>query len=168
MKSFFRIFVASLVVAAPLGTAFADDSGKSVTLAKSLIGSFTKGNKGDAWPHIGPMPRWSINIDTFTQEVSSRVIGELYAMTCKKVEEHYKAEMKTYTWVDQMGWPRLATVVQFKIEDRPTSFLLVTAFQNNDNDSYSLSYEDGEFSITDKKLAPSWELPKGHLREDTK
>jgi hypothetical protein len=83
-------------------------------------------------------------------------------------ESPSKAEMKTYTWVDQMGWPRLATVVQFKIEDRPTSFLLVTAFQNNDNDSYSFSYEDGEFSITDKKLAPSWELPKGHLREDTK
>ncbi len=146
----------------------AEEASKEVVLAKKLIDSLSKGNKGDGWPHIGPMPRWNIRVDTYTHDVSSLVIADLYNQTCRKLEEHYIAEIKTYTWVDQMGWPRLATVVQFKIGEKPSSFLMVTAFQNNDNDGFSFTYDDGEFSADDKKLMASWAIPKGHLREDSK
>ena len=168
MQRWFSLVLIAVFANAATPSSSAEDLPSDVILAKKLIESFTQGNKVDGWPHMGPMPRWIITVDTYTQEVSSLVIADLYNRTCEKIQEHYKADMKTYSWNDVMGWPRLATVVQFKISEKPSSYLLVTAVQNNDNDHYSFAYKDGEFNPEGKKLLTTWAIPKGHLREDIK
>ena len=135
-----------------------------VSITKLLIESVQRGNKIDGWPHMGPLDSWELGIDTFTNEVSSKTIAELYTLTCKKLADLYGEEVKTYFWTDQEGWPRIATVVQFKIGDEARSYLVVRAFQNNDNDSFSFDHIDGEFDIKEKKLMPDSNLPEGLLR----
>lgn len=138
----------------------------SVDLTRQLIAAMTAENKVDGWPRLGPLETWDLEVDTYTHEVSSSVIASLYASACKKLAELYGKEVHTYTWSDLESWPRIATVVQFQNEGRGPSYLVVRAYQNNDNDSFSFQYCSGTFNTDKKQLQPSWTLPKNHLRSD--
>lgn len=137
-----------------------------VSSARQLISSLKRGD-GDGvpdWPHLGPVASWRIHIDTYTHDVSSSTIADLYSRACRKLVVLYKDEVKTYSWNDNEGYPRIATIVQFDIAGKPSDVLIVEGDQNNDNDSFTFEYRDGAFDTSKKKLLPSWELPPDHLR----
>ncbi len=158
------IIITTLLITIIFPSASIAKDNPDVALAKMLIKSLENGNKVDGYPHIGPLDSWELGLDTFTNEVSSETIESLYSSACNKLIKLYKDEVKTYFWSDLEGWPRMATVVQFKIGDKHESYLIIRACQNNDNDSFYFSYKKGEFNIQGKKLMHSWKLPKGHLR----
>jgi len=137
-----------------------------VGLTRQLIAAMTAENKVDHWPRLGPLKTWDLEVDTYTHDVPSRVIASLYSSACQKLEALYGKEVHTYSWSDLEGWPRIATVVQFQNENRGHSYLVVRAYQNNDNDSFSFEYCSGVFDTARKQMRPSWILPKGHLRTD--
>ena len=135
-----------------------------IEIANFLIESLTSKNKVDNWPKLGPLTQWTISIDTFTNEVQSQTIKKLYNKTCIKLQELYPNEIVTYSWnEDILGYPRQATIVQFKNEFKGDSYLMVYVSENNDNDGFVFSYKKGEFDTKDKKKLEDWKIEKGVL-----
>jgi hypothetical protein len=129
-----------------------------VKQTETLIDGLTATNKVNNWPTIGSLKKWSLSIDTFTDEVPSSTIEALYYRTCKKLKSLYGDKVKTYRWSDQMGYPGQATIVQFKNKVRGDSFLIARVFEANDNDSFSFAYLDGTYDVSTKKEVADWDL----------
>jgi hypothetical protein len=75
--------------------------GDVVELTKQLIASLTARNKVDNWPRLGPLQTWDLEIDTYTHDLPSSAIADLYACACKKLATLYGKEVKTFTWEDR-------------------------------------------------------------------
>ncbi len=137
---------------------------QKVDITKDLISQLTAKNRVNNWPRLGPLSDWDISIDTFTDEVSSDSIEELYEITCARLEKLYPEKITTYYWEDEMGYPRLATIVEFKNTYYGNLYLITEAYENNDNDSYHFAYRKGVFKTENKKLLKSWKVKKQLLR----
>ena len=107
---------------------------------------------------MGGLHKWQLSIDTFTHEVPSQSIEDLYYRTCKKLSDLYGKQVVTYRWADRMGYPGQVTIVQFKNEVRGDSYLVAGVFEANDNDSFWFSYIDGNYDSAKKEKRPNWEL----------
>jgi hypothetical protein len=92
-------------------------------------------------PAFGETDKNGFSVSTFTHDVSSATIGNLYEVACDRLETLRKGfPRRTYHWVDGERWDRVTSVVQF-----PSCYLSVTAGNNNDNDSVSVRIDPGVF-----------------------
>jgi hypothetical protein len=110
----------------------------------------------------------SFGVNTFSDNVSSANIGDLYYTACNRLEQLRGGyPRRTYHWYDLEGWDRVTSVVQF-----PTGHFSVTAANNNDNDSVSVRVTPGVFPPPDHpphqfielKELPNDRLPAHTLR----
>ena len=76
-------------------------------------------------------------------------------------------DVKTWHWLDDIGYPRIVTVVERKDQQgKVKDHLFVSLYDNNDDDHFQLSLSAGAFKTAPAmKLQSSWDLPKGMLDE---
>ena len=96
--------------------------------------------------------------NTFTNECSSSTIQSFYESAAQALADRSQA-VRTYSWIDQLGWDRVSTVLQTS-----SGYIEVRASCNNDNDSVAIHFAPGSFERPDSRLLPSIALPKGTLR----
>ena len=113
---------------------------------------------------MGPLTQWSLSVDTFTNKVPSQSIEDLYHLTAAKLDELYPGRLKTYTWNDQIGYPRQVSFVQLSVGEDPYAYLATTAFENNDNDSYEFFTSGGEFLVPEGATQKDEAKIEGFLR----
>jgi len=131
-----------------------------IEVAKRAIKEFRPGNEESGnFPHIGPLNYWTLHIDSFTQDTKVSTVAELYKSACSRLTDIYGSEAHAYSWHDEFGYDRFALVVVRYALKTPYSHLLVTAYENNDNHSFSFEHVKGEFDTKGKKLETSWALP---------
>jgi|GEM_PF-3147419 len=105
--------------------------------------------------------------DTFTDNISSAGIADLYYAACERLD-HLRGSYprKTYRYHDIEGYPGVISVVQF-----PSAHLSVTVFSGNDADSVYLRLLPGNFppppnpfTFLELQELPNDRIPKGTLR----
>ena len=100
--------------------------------------------------------------NTFTDEVSSETIADLYYSACERLEDIRGSHpRKTWVWYDDEGWPRVSSVVLL-----PAAHIKVTASENNDNDAVYVSVTPGPFPPPDhspRHFLAMKELPNDRL-----
>jgi hypothetical protein len=110
----------------------------------------------------------SFGVNTFSDEVSSASIGDLYYAACNRLEQLRGGyPRRTYHWYDLEGWDRVTSVIQF-----PAGYISVTAANNNDNDSVAVRVVPGVFpplghpphQFIELKELPNDRLPAHTLR----
>lgn len=113
-------------------------------------------------------PSADFGVNTFTDEVSSDTIADLYYSACERLEDLRGSHpRKTWVWYDDGGWPRVSSVVLL-----PAAHIAVTASENNDNDAVYVSVMPGPFPPPDHsprqflemKELPNDRLPNGVLK----
>jgi len=166
MKIIHSMHLFLICAALSISTAEASDF-DVVRLTKELLASLTSKNKVDKWPRLGPLKKWDLEIDTYTHDLPSSAIADLYNEACSKLAELYGNEVTTYTWKDGEGYPRIETIVQLKNGSHRSSYLIVCAYSNNDNDMFLFAYLAGNFNGRGKLRQSTWNLPKGLLRSDS-
>lgn len=131
---------------------------KVVKQTEDMIAGLTSSNKSNNWPTVGALQSWLLSVNTFTHEVPSQSIADLYDLACRKLQTLYGDKVKTYRWYDALGYPGQVTLVQFKNEVRGNSYLIARVFEANDNDSFTFAYEGGTYDVSKKKLRKDWKL----------
>jgi len=99
-------------------------------------------------------------VNTFINECSSQSIKNYYIRAVDALTDK-NPDVRTFHWVDQMGWDRVSTVLQTQ-----TGFIEVRASCNNDNDSFLVAFTPGRFEKPDAKILDAADLPNGILRCD--
>lgn len=146
-----------LLIATSLSTA-KEAKPKVVKQTEEMIAGLTSENKVNKWPTIGALKSWYLSVDTYTHEVPSQSIANLYDLACRKLKSLYGDQVKTYRWLDAIGFPGQVTLVQFKNEVRGNSYLVARVFEANDNDSFTFAYVNGTYDVSKKKLRKDWKL----------
>ena len=136
--------------------------------ARLLLSSldYHRGRNDDALgPSMGGLQYWDFSLNTFTDDIETWCIKSLYNDICSHLQSQFGTEaLSSYTYEDQEGWPRQATIVQLRKDTDWPSYLVVTALQNNDNDMIRFSHFKGVFDTSNKHQIPSWELRPHILR----
>lgn len=122
-------------------------------------------------PRLGASTDSGFSVNTFSDEVTSLTIEELYYAACRRLEGlRESVPRRTFLWSDSMGYPRVSSVMQFS-----QGHMAVTAYNNNDNDMVSIRVGPGPFPLIvhpqgqflDPKELPDDRLPVGVLRQQT-
>lgn len=140
---------------------------KSFDFTKTLIDSFSPEGKDDRWPHLGTLHEWSIEVDTYNNDVKSSQIGLLYLAVCRKLEANYGKKLQTYFAYDGEGYPSQISIVQVSSGQQNAIYLMVGIFNGNDADSFTFALEQGTFTPGNRKPKTSWAIPDDLLRKDS-
>ncbi len=138
----------------------------SFKFTSSLIDSFAPKGKDDAWPHLGTLHEWNIEVDTYNNAVKSNEIGLLYLATCRKLEASYGKQLKTYFGQDEEGYPSQVSIVQFFGGQQNAYYLMVGVFNGNDADVFTFTSMTGTFDPGKRQRRDSFAIPDDVLRKD--
>ncbi len=99
----------------------------------------------------------------FVDGIPSESIARSWKLACLRLEALRGGNpRRTYSWQDQMGYPRATSVVQL-----PGGYVAVTAYQGNDSDGIRVIVAPGVSSARDQsgvRVLSSDDLPPGTLR----
>ena len=139
-----------------------------VQVARNLIQSLHDSNR----PQLGPLSSWDLRISTYDHPAQGSTIKDLYHQTCRRLEALYPGKLQSYFWRDIEGYPRWVTVVPIEHPNEKPQHLRVSAYQNNDNDSFRFALLPGRFAIDademiskkGKERTKSWALPSNSFQ----
>jgi hypothetical protein len=112
---------------------------------------------------LGPHRKW-IELNTFTDEVSSDSIRLSYYRACRRLDAlRGGLARRTYSWEDEITYPGVSSVVQY-----PSCYIETGVFSGNDSDTVWVRVVQGVFPtgnrIRNLRELPSDDLPPGTLR----
>ncbi len=134
-----------------------------VQVARNLIQSLHDSNH----PQLGPLSSWDLRINTYDHPAQGSTIKDLYHQTCRRLESLYPGQLQSYFWRDIEGYPRWVTTVPVELPYSKPQHLRVSAYENNDNDSFRFALLPSKFAIDagemisekGKERTKSWALP---------
>ena len=139
-----------------------------VQVAKNLIQSLHDSNR----PQLGPLSSWDLNINTYDHPAQGSTIKDLYHQTCRRLEALYPGQLQSYFWRDIEGYPRWVTIIPMERRGEKPQHLWISAYQNNDNDSFRFALLPGRFTVDagemisekGKERTKSWALPSNSFQ----
>ncbi|MBB6050707.1 hypothetical protein [Armatimonas rosea] len=157
------IIIAALAVSLVIAIFYVIKPPSDVQVARDLIQSLHDSNR----PQLGPLSSWDLHINTYDHPAQGSTIKDLYHQTCRRLEALYPGQLQSYFWRDVEGYPRWVTIVPMERRGEKPQHLRVSAYENNDNDSFRFALRDGKFSVEagemmsekGKERTKSWALP---------
>ena len=137
------ILVATLITCLVMATFYVLKPPSEVQVARNLIQSLHDSNR----PQLGPLSSWNLNINTYDHPAQGSTIKDLCHQTCRRLEAVYPGQLQSYFWRDIEGYPRWVTIVPVERPYSKPQHLRVSAYENNDNDSFRFALLPGRFSV---------------------
>lgn len=157
------ISVAILTISLVFTTFYVLKPPYEVQVTRNLIQSLHDSNR----PQLGPLSSWDLGINTYDHPAQGSTIKDLYHQTCRRLEALYPGQLQSYFWRDIEGYPRWVTIVPVERPYSKPQHLRVSAYENNDNDSFRFALLQGRFTVDagemisekGKERTKSWALP---------